>query len=544
MKRLPHILLLNIFWFLMFFGAQAQTAKRPNIIWISTEDMSPRLGCYGDNTVPTPNIDKLAAEGQKYTQVFTTAGVCAPSRNAIATGRIQTSNGAHNMRTTMDTFPLQTGLPKQYSVVMPVGVKHFAEYLRAEGYYCTNNAKTDYQFEDIPTIWDEVGPKAHYKNRAQNQPFFAVFNSMITHESQIWARAKNPLRVNPKTVVLPPFYPENDSIRLDVARHYSNISEMDDWVGTLTKELEQADLLENTIIMFWSDHGDGLPYIKREITDKGLRIPLIVRFPKNSNFIGQLPKGSSSNRLISAIDLPASVLSLAEIKPPANMQGKAFLGTYMASKAHKYVFAARDRMDSEYDRVRSVHDGRFQYIYNFFPERPRYQNVSFRTAQAGMREILRLNDAGQLNDIQAQWFQNKPQEEFYDVKSDPHQLNNLINDPTLRPKIEAFRQAFKTWQSEVPDLGAVDEKQLVRNMWNGEQEPPKTKEPKIQKLNKKIKISAITPGASLAYKWIENNQNEKSNWQCYSKPITVQKGKKLLVVSQRIGYLASEIVIF
>ena len=512
--------------------------KRPNIVWLNVEDMSPRLGCYGDFTVPTPNIDRLAREGLRYTNMFTCAGVCAPSRNAIATGRIQTSNGGHNMRTLLSTYPEKTGLPKSYSVVMPVGVRHFAEYLRADGYYCINNAKTDYQFEDPLTIWDENGTTAHYKNREPNQPFFAMLNCLITHESQVWARNKNPLRVSPDKVKLPPFYPDTDSVRLDMARFYTNISEMDDWVGEKIKELEDAGLLENTIVMFWSDHGDGLPYIKREVYDRGLRVPFIIRFPRNSPISNGVPK--IKEELISAIDWAPTVLSLAGIKPPDFMQGKAFLGEYAVKEPNKYIFGARDRCDSEYDRVRSVHDGRFQYIYNFFPKKPRYMDIDFRKQQPSMREILRLRDAGKLNEVQMQWFNpTKPQEEFYDIKEDPHQINNLATNPQFVKELTRFRRVFQDWQKNVVDYGAIPEKELVKQMWNGGDRPPKTAEPiRIDKAGKST-IFCTTAGASIAYKIVIDGKEPK-RWEVYMNPIAVPKGAVIKTIAQRIGYEKSK----
>jgi N-sulfoglucosamine sulfohydrolase len=515
--------------------------KKPNIVWLNVEDMSPRLGCYGDMTVPTPNIDRLAREGVQYTNVFTTAGVCAPSRNAIATGRIQTSNGGHNMRTLHNTYPQKTGLPTQYSVVMPPQVKHFAELLRAEGYYCINNAKTDYQFEETVGTWDENGPKAHYKNKAEGQPFFAMLNCGITHESQVWARAKNKLRVSPDKVKLPPFYPDNDSVRLDVARFYSNISEMDDWVGEQLKELDNLGLMENTIIMFWSDHGDGLPYIKREVYDRGIRVPLIIKFPQNVVIKGQKSAGSIEERMISAIDWTTTVLSLADIQIPNWMHGKAFLGNQMTQNGHQYIFAARDRLDSEYDRVRSVSDGKFQYIYNFYPEKPRYMNVEFRKQQASMREILRLKDAGKLNAIQMQWFSTKPQEEFYDLSQDPYQVSDLAQNPKYEKELERFRKVFQNWQIEVTDFGTIQEKELVKQMWNEGITTPKTQNPVITQKANKITLSCSTEGASIAYKIIQNGVESK-RWEVYTKPFDLPQSAKIRVNAQRIGYLASEIL--
>lgn len=517
---------------------KTEAVKRPNIIWLSVEDMSPRLGCYGDQTVPTPNIDRLAREGVRFTNAFTTAGVCAPSRNAIITGRIQTSNGGHNMRTLMNTYPEKTGLPRSYSVVMPVGVKHFAEYLRAEGYYCTNNAKTDYQFEESAAFWDENGSKAHFRNRKSGQPFFAVFNSNTTHESQVWERSKRPLRVDPAKVKVPPIYPDTDSVRLDIARFYTNISEMDDWVGERIKELEADGLLDNTIIMFWSDHGDGLPYVKREITDRGIRIPLVMRFPSAEKKI------SVNDRLTSSLDLAPTVLSLAGIRPPENMQGKAIYGKYADVKGHDYVFAARDRLDSEYDRVRSVHDGRFQYVYNFYPELPRYMDLEYRKQQPSMREILRRRDAGTLDAVQMRWFEAKGSaEELYDVQKDPYQLHDLSKDPQYVSTLEKFRNVFKAWQQDVPDMGAIAEKKMIADMWNSQPLPPVTKDPLIFVSGQQVGIAVETPGASIAYRITGQDGATAARWEVYKGPFAIKQGQHVEAKAQRIGYAVSNVVV-
>lgn len=524
--------------FTLLLSFKNEPQKLPNIVWLNIEDLSPHLNCYGDSTVPTPNIDRLAKEGILYTNVFCTAGVCAPSRNAIATGRIQTSNGGHNMRTLIDTYPEKTGLPKEYSVVMPTDVKHFAELLRAKGYYTVNNAKTDYQFYETPTTWDESSSKADYMNREPNQPFFAMLNCGITHESQVWVRANRPLRVSPDKVKIPPFLPDTDSVRLDYARFYTNISEMDDWVGEQMKKLEENGLLENTIVMYWTDHGDGLPFTKREIYDRGLRVPFIVRFPDKRG------AGTKNNRLISSIDWAPTVLSLAGIPTPTFMQGKAFLGEYSSKSTNQYVFAARDRADSEYDRVRAVTDGKYQYIYNFFPGKPLYMDIEFRKQQAGMREILRLRDEGKLNATQLKWFTpTKPQEEFYDLKKDPHQLENLAKNPKYENDVLRFRKIFRQWQQEVIDYGAIPEKDLVKKMWNGMDTPPKTSEPVFLESKGFTSILCSTVGASVGYKIIENGKPEPKRWEVYQNSIKLNENQKIKAVAMRIGYLKSEVVI-
>ncbi len=531
-------LLLTLFTSVLALSAYVQkqdpVANQPlNILWISCEDMSPRLGCYGDRTVPTPNIDRLAREGVRFTNAFCTAGVCAPSRNAIITGMYQTSTGGHNMRTLGSTYPEKTGLAKAYSIVPSPEVRAFPEYLRAVNYYCTNNEKTDYQFDAPPTVWDENSPKAHWRNRAggtHQQPFFAIFNSTITHESQVWARTNRPLRVDPAKIVVPPIYPDTKTVRQDMARFYTNISEMDDVVGEILKQLEDDGLLDKTIIFFWSDHGDGLPYVKREITDRGLRVPLIVRFPD-----GRL-SGTTRQELISMIDLAPTVLSLANIQPPKHMQGQAFFGSYANKTPRKYVFAARDRIDSEYDRVRSVHDGRYQYVRNFRPELSPYMEIEYRKQQPMMKEMLAMRDAGQLNGVQMQWFRpNKLAEELYDVQADPWQLNNLAEKPQMATHLKRLRQQMNNWLEQTKDLGAVPEKELVSRWWNGQSSPPITANPVLQQKGGKLVLTCATEGASIGYKRLGHDVK----WRVYRQPITVNEGDSVAAVAMRIGYTKS-----
>ncbi len=520
---------------LSFISLFSQTSKPMNILWLSVEDLSPRLGCYGDPTVSTPNIDRLAKEGVRYTHAYTTAGVCAPSRCAIITAMYQTSVGGHNMRT-FNIYPEVKGVPKNYSIVPPPEVKAYPEYLRAAGIYCTNNSKTDYQFVAPPTVWDETSNTAHYKNRKPGQPFFAIFNSTITHESQVWARADHPLRVDPARVIVPPFYPDTDSVRLDIARFYSNISEMDDWIGEKLKELEDAGEMDNTIIFFWADHGDGLPYIKREVTERGLLVPLIIRYPDGKG------AGTVVEDLVSLMDLGPTVMSLFGIKPPRYMQGQAFAGQYKA-KPRKYIFGARDRMDIPVDRVRSVRDQRFQYIRNFHPELPAYQDIPYRLQQPGMRSILREKEAGRLNEVQMQWFKSpRPPEELYLIDADPHELNNLAGDPAYDKALKRLRKVMDKWLAKTNDLGRIPEAELLKQMWNGGDAPLVTADPVIAITGNELRISDQTKGASIGYQILEKGQEPGEDWRVYTHPVSVGKGKTVVAVAQRIGYERSGVV--
>ena len=512
---------------------QSSDKNLPNILWISCEDLSPHFDFYGDYSVATPNLTRLSKEGITYDNVFTTAGVCAPSRCAIITGVNQVTAGGHNMRTLL--IPEKTGLPKSYSIVTPDGVKAFPEYLRAMGYYCTNNSKTDYQFVAPPTVWDESSDKASWRNRKKGQPFFAVVNLMVTHESQVWMRKNHPMHVDPSKVKLPPLYPDTDTVRRDVARFLSNVADLDSLVGGLLHQLEEDQLMENTIIFFWSDHGDGLPFFKRELYDRGLHVPLVIRFP------GKIDAGKRDARLISSIDFAPSVLSLAGIEPPSYMQGKAFLGKYKAKKPNTYVYAARDRMDSEYDRVRAVRDTRYKYIRNFHPELPLYQNIEYRLQQGMMKEILLLKEKGELNSTQMKWFvPTKPGEELYDLSNDPYELNNLATDTKQQATLNRFRKEMDRWLTEAKDLGAVEEKQLIASMWGGDH-PPSTADVDIDiSGDKLVTLSCATSSASIGFKIIDEGGSEPVSWTVYIKPFKLSKGQTVKVVAQRIGFEKSK----
>ncbi len=554
------VFLLGLFVTARFLNVETDKPRqnspaRPNILFLSCEDMSPHLGCYGDSTVPTPHIDRLAREGIRFSNAFCTAGVCAPSRNAIITGMYQTSTGGHNMRTLNSTYPEKTGLPKAYSIVPPPNVRAFPEYLRRAGYYTTNNSKTDYQFEEPPTVWNAVSNKAHWRNRATaplpaGQSFFAVFNNTVTHESQVWygptGRRKDlPLRVDPARIKVPPYYPDTKTVRQDMARFFSNIRDMDDWVGDMMNQLEADGLLDNTIVFFWSDHGDGLPFVKREIYDRGIRVPLIVRFPDGKD------AGTVRSDLISMIDLAPTVLSLAGLPTPPQMQGKAFLGKYAVKAPRKYVFAARDRLDEHYDRVRSVHDGRYQYIRNFYPNRPLYMDIAYRKQQPMMVEMLRLRDEGKLSGtggstVPMNWFRmTKPPEELYDLRADPYQLTNIVDQSAQAGNLKRLRREMDRWLIETNDLGGIPEKDLIRQWWQGRDEPPVTAPPKIaqesdQQGRIRLVISCATPGASIAYKIA---RQPTTDWQVYTQPLRLETPTSVTATAQRIGYARSNEVV-
>ena len=531
--------------------AAAPSARRPNIVWISNEDMSPHLGVYGDRFARTPVLDRLARESVRYTRAFTTAPVCAPSRAAIITGMYQTSIGAQHMRTTEDRVP---ELPGPYLAVPPFYVKAFPEYLRAAGYYTTNRAKTDYQFGVPFTIWDELGQKAHWRNRAnKDQPFFSVFNLEVTHESQIFpsspARKGKRLVTDPTEVQVPPYYPDTPVVREELARMYDNIADMDAQVGELLKQLEEDGLMENTIVFYWSDHGDGVPRAKRSLYDSGLLVPLMIRWPKALG--STAAPGSVRDELVSFIDLAPTVLALAGVDVPAHMQGRVLVGP-RAAQAPEFVFAARDRMDIEYDMMRSARDARFLYIRNFSPELPYAGHIIYRNQSAIMQEWLRLQAERKVTGPAALWMRtSRPAEELYDTQADPYQVHDLSADPAHRATLARMRAAVTTWMTRIGDQGLINEAEMIQRMWPGGVQP-ETAQPYIvprrttadpaRPASMKIDgatefvIYVPTQGASVGY---TTDDGAAPTWRLYNGPILVNASTTLRAKAIRYGYKES-----
>lgn len=530
--------------------SRGQEVGRPNILWISCEDISPRLGCYGDTVADTPNLDRLAAEGMRFDNCFTTSPVCAPVRSGIITGMYPTTMGTHNMRTSHKGRTNE--LPTPYQACPPPYVKAFTEFLRAAGYYCTNNSKTDYQFADYfsppITIWDECNKKAHWKNRpVKDQPFFAVFNDTQTHESQTW---QEPEKTDPTDVKVPPYFPDTLPVRKSIARLYDQIHKMDTKVGELLSELEQEGIAEDTIVFFWGDHGDGLPRCKRWPYDSGTRIPLIIKWP------GVIGPGSVSNDLISSIDLGPTVLSMAGVDIPVWMQGRAFLGE-QRGESRGYVFSHRDRFDESYDMIRSVRDTRFRYVRNYYTQAPYVQWIPFRNNSPIMQELLRLQAEGSLNDAQRLWLSStRPPEELYDCDSDPHHIDNLADDPTYADVMRRMRTVLDEWRATTSDLGGIPEAQLVRRWWpNGKQ--PQTDRvwfipnaPSNRGSNRikgetaqfrsptSVDFYCATEGASITY---ATQDGRDARWKIYTGPIRLPRGKSLIRARAiRYGYKESK----
>ncbi len=319
------------------------------------------------------------------------------------------------------------------------------------------NMKEDYNFSTPEDTWDVSGREAHFKDRRPGQPFFSVFNCTVTHESKIWAFGGwGSLMRKPSEVPAPSYYPQNNPVvQKDLARLYTNIMMMDAKIGDLLHQLEEQNLMDSTIIVFWSDHGGPLPRQKRELYNSGIKVPLIIRFPE------KMLAGTRTEKMVSLMDLGPTMLAMAGIEKPEIMDGKVFMGSQ--SEERKYIFAARDRMDAQYELVRAISDGRYKYIRNYYPEKPNKQIIQYRLQIPMMQALNKLNHEGNLSEEVAIWFkETKSVEELYDTKTDPDELNNLAADPAHGKKLEDMREVFLSWQKTKYDLGLIPEAELFR----------------------------------------------------------------------------------
>ncbi|MFO0809481.1 MAG: sulfatase [Gemmataceae bacterium] len=434
----------------LLYGATGFAAERPNIVWVVGEDMGPELGCYGDANAITPNMDRLAAEGVRYTHCYTHAPVCAPSRSGLITGRYPTSIGTHHMRSTLLKPP-------------PL----FVDHLRKAGYVTcwptkTNRGKTDFNFA-LKSDW--VDRTDAWWNDPPKTPFFGFFNVLTSHESQIraapdamaknLAQLKSGERRDPLKLKPPAYHPDTPIVRRDLANYYDLVTAVDYTIGELFATLDKHKLRDNTIVILTGDHGRGLPRSKRWPTEQGTHVPLIVRWP------GKLPAGTVRDELVCFLDFPATTLALAGIDVPKEFDGRAFLGD-KAGPEPKYVVSCRDRMDEVYDRIRSLRDRRYRYTRNYHPELPYAQRIQYMEEMPTMQEWRRLAAEGNLNAIQMQFFaSSKPPEELYDIAMDPDEVQNLAGVPAYSSKLKEMRSALDEWTTRTGDLGAVSERELI-----------------------------------------------------------------------------------
>lgn len=458
-KRSMRSLFLALFVFLGMHPAAHGALPPPNIVWINCEDLDETLGCYGDTYAITPHLDRLAKESILYRNAFANAPICAPARNCLITGMYPTSLGGQHLRCEVD---------------LPPGVEPFPNHLKRAGYFVSNYAKTDYNFapDGIYHYWKkDLAPWRQRKD--PNQPFFSFFVFGTTHEGPGNTRAKYDAatadlsaakRHDPDQAKVPAYFPNTPKMRELWARYYDLVSAMDEEVGRVIAELKKDGLWENTIVWFFSDHGHGLPRHKRWLLDSGLRVPFMVRIPeKYQHLAGGMKPGSEYHAPVSFVDFAPTVLSQAGINLPEMLHGRPFLGRTIAGP-RRYVYGARDRADDMFEVSRAVHDGRFIYVRHFLPHLPYLQGGRiFGNQKESLAELRRARDAGELDEFSSHIFAaSKPVEEFYDLKNDPREIHNLINDPVHARRIQTMRAELKRWILEHRDTGFIAESDYTR----------------------------------------------------------------------------------
>jgi len=425
---------------------------KPNILWILAEDFSPDLSCYGNKQVYTPNLDRLAAQGVRYDSAFVTAPVCSAARSALMVGMYQTSVGGHNHRShRVDGYKL------------PEGVRPFTAHLREHGYHTSNvktpaeglrvNGKTDFNYNlDEPAFDGE-----DWSERAEGQPFYAQINFSETHR-RFKAFPERP--IDPETVDLPPYYPDHPVVRKDFALYLETAQHLDVKVGKVLDRLEAEGLAEDTIVFFFGDHGRPMPRGKQFCYEGGMRIPLIVRVPAKYRSKDFNP-GSANDDLISHIDFTATTLRLAGVQPPANMQGRVFLGDDQ-DQSRDYVVCARDRCDETVDRIRAIRDKKYKYIRNYYPERPYAQPNHYKDTSYPPLQVMRqLQEEGKLT-VAAGLFMaaSRPADELYDLETDPFEIRNLATSTDESETLERMQGQLDNWIRETGDRGETPENPL------------------------------------------------------------------------------------
>jgi arylsulfatase A-like enzyme len=423
----------------------AADAIRPNILWITSEDHGPHMGCYGDAYATTPNIDALAAKGLTYLHCWSNAPVCAPARTTLISGLYPPSTGGEHMRS---------------MVPYPAGKKMYPQYLREAGYYCTNNSKEDYNIANPGPVWNESSGKAHWRNRQAGQPFFAIFNSTRSHESQIRTRPHKQIH-DPAKVRVPAYHPDTPEVRQDWAQYYDKVTAADADAGGVLKQLQEDGLTDDTIVFYYGDHGSGMPRSKRWPYNSGLHVPLVVHIPEKFKDLASpdYTPGGKSERPVSFVDFAPTLLSLAGIQPPEWMQGHAFLGKFQ-TPPQPFIYGFRGRMDERYDMVRSVTDGRFVYIRNYMPHKIYGQHVAYMFETPTTQVWKRLHDQGKLTAEQDIFWNTKAPEELYDLQSDPDEVHNLSGSPAHQETLAKFRKAQRDLAIEIRDVGFLPEGEI------------------------------------------------------------------------------------
>lgn len=440
-----------------FLSLPTQAKDRPNIVWIFVEDMNGWYGCYGDNTVPTPNIDALANRGVRFDRTYMPAGVCSATRSAIATGAMQTSLGIHNHRSSRKRVPEEV-------IYLPDGVKTIYQLMREAGYHVTSNTgKNDFNFIfSNSDLYDQLGKGMnlsdnHWRKRPQGKPFFAQIQLRGGKNT-----GKGVPKTDPDKMKVAPYYPDHPVIRGEYAHHYDTIRQTDNEVGNIIKALEDDGLLDNTIVFYWTDHGMRLHRHKQWLYEGGIRVPFVLAGPG-------IDKGVTRDDLISGIDISATTLAIAGVDLTKHkwIEGRDFLAD--DHKPRDFVISARDRCDYTIDRVRTVTTKKYKYMRNFLTDRT-FMQPQYRDGRPHMEVCRELFKAGKLNDVQAFKWQARVPEELYDLENDPHEINNLADDPKFAKVLAEHRAILEKWMKETDDKGqypeSIDSLRGVLKRWS------------------------------------------------------------------------------
>lgn len=450
---------------IMLFAFSCKTQKPdlppPNIVWLVSEDNSMHyLKMFDQNGIATPHIESLAEQGLIYTNAFSNAAVCSAARSTIISGCYGPRLASHYHR-------------KVVKVPMPANLDMFPVYLRKAGYYTTNKSKEDYNFIKSDSVWNESSKTASWRNRSENQPFFHVFNTAITHEGTLHFNKKTFDNKKTKTDLnsfeVQPNHPNTELFKYTNARYRDEIGGMDTEIGTVISQLKEDGLYDNTFIFYYGDHGGVLPGSKGYLYETGLQVPMVVHVPKNYEYLVSQKLGSKVEGFVSFVDLAPTVLNLAGIDIPKKMDGNPFLGNKVSTEdvnSRDETFSYADRFDEKYDMVRAIRKGKYKYIRNYQPFNYDGLMNAYRYKQLAYQEWAKLYKEGKLNDVQSAFFKPKKAEMLFDVEKDPYETKNLAENPDYNNVLMQLRERLNDYLVDQPDLSFYPEHYLINNAFD------------------------------------------------------------------------------
>ncbi len=498
--------------------------ESPNFLWLVCEDQSLFFSMYGDSSANTSNINQLAKDGIIYQNCYTPSPVCAPSRSSLITGMYPTTLGTQHMRAYKKSVLPNTvnthNLLPYYSAKPMKPIRFFTEDLRANGYYCTNNSKEDYNMLTSPLAWDESSQTAHWRNRKEGQPFFSVFNFNVTHESRVWKNKAAYSKEELENVTIPDLFPKDSRIRGDLLTNYKNIEKLDTQIGVIIDQLKADGLYENTIIFFFSDHGGPFPRYKRSIYETGIRVPMVAKW------IDDTCRGNTY-QLVSFVDFAPTILDVANIEREFPFEGVSFF----KKDQRQYVFAATDRFDEANDMRRSIRGGDFKLIYNGDTTTSIYMPVGYRQQMKTMQVLDSLKEEQRSNTYFSNWFsKHKDRFELYDVANDYYETNNLISNPKYDQIYKILKHHLFMWMEE-SDFGNMSESAMLESMFTTALSIPVLNTPKLITNGEGYLIQSNNQYASVGWR----NKNEKV-WNIYTTNDLIKPNGDFEIILFQPGY--------